>query len=233
MICCICVDADWAHPEVTAHTLDRLERSGVPFTFFATDDQLPPASPHCEIAWHPNFERGPARTELALLKERFPGACGVRPHRLSWGDCDHATLIEFGTYWTSSTYRPHEYLPLRASAITEVSISWGDNWWFLKQLAPDFRAMQSDTPGIYVLNIHPIHVFLNTVNLEQYEQAKVSYRHPDALRALRVPDACGVSYVLNNIIEVACAHPGRFLNLSNALKFCRTDTSFHKTTENK
>lgn len=222
MICCLCVDADWAHPEVTVFTLNLLEGAGIPFTFMATEDQFPPQSHLVEVAWHPNFERGLPREELHRLQARFPGARGVRPHRLAWGDCETDLLRDFGLTWTSSRYKPDEYTPFNCGSLTEIPISWGDNWWFLKRLLPDFEAMRRNAPGIYVLNMHPVHVYLNTVSLEQYEKAKMCYRSPKVLRSLRNNTDKGVADVLKDILNEAGAYPDRFLTLSDALEHYAT-----------
>lgn len=218
MYCCITIDADWAHPRIAAYILDKLERTRTRFTYFATENQIAPQSPLCELAWHPNFERGPGVAELDQLANLFPGARGLRPHRLNWGDCDDATLRHYGIEWVSSVYLKDSWQPVARPGLVEVPIAWGDNWWFLKNLAPDWEAMRGEAPGIYVINFHPFHVFLNTVSLEQYEQAKTCYQEPEVLlRDFRSPRTDGVESVFEAVLDAAQRSPERFLCISEAL----------------
>ncbi len=217
MLCCLCVDADWAHPEVAEFTFNRLQKAGIPYTFFATEDQKVPDYDQAEVAWHPNFERGSAREELDILAKRFPGAKGIRPHRLSWGDCDQDLLRDFGIEWTSSKYCPEDYIPMN-EGLMEMKISWGDNWWFWKQLQPNWDVMTSESTGVYLLNVHPIHVFLNTVHPEQYKEAKQCYRDPQSLVKLRRKDKIGVSDIVDKIFALHQARKASFVTLSEAFQ---------------
>jgi hypothetical protein len=219
MYCCICVDADWAHPRVTQYVLEYFERSRIKFTFFATDNQVAPNSSLCELAWHPNFERGTCAAELDQLVALFPGVKGLRPHRLNWGDCDDQSLSPYKIKWVSSVYMKDLWRPVFRSHIVEIPISWGDNWWFLKRLAPAWQAIQSDASGIYVINFHPIHVLLNTETLEQYEAAKTYYQDPDVLlEKFRSPNANGVERMFKTVLKEARRVDDRFLCISEALE---------------
>ena len=217
MICCLCVDADWAHPKVASALIDRLLDEGIPFTFFATEDQALLNHPNVEIAWHPNFERGPADEELSQMRRLFPDGKGLRPHRLAWGDCDEGHLLRYGICWTSSVYKPDDQSIIFESEVAEIPISWGDNWWFLKELRPSWERMKQNRPGCYVLNIHPIHYYLNTRSLEQYERAKSYNRSPQDLDALRNIENTGVANIVDEIIEFFKSNPELFTHMSKVI----------------
>jgi hypothetical protein len=74
--------------------------------------------------------------------------------------------------------------------------------------------------------MHPIHVFLNTTSLAQYELAKACYHDPEALKELRNPKAYGVARIFDQILEVADMYSEHFLTISNALE----RFSFHPAT---
>jgi hypothetical protein len=215
---CLTIDADWAPPEVLAYAMDRLRETGISYTLFATDHRPDVVPEECEIAWHPNFDNGGVETELSRMASLFPGARGMRPHRLA------STVEELMPYirrhpieWVSWQYHPHGSEPSSLpGGMVDFPVSWGDNSWFSAQRGPDLAKLASSTPGYYVITFHPVHLFINTHAPEQYSGAKIHYKDAERLREKRNTNFKGVDDVLSDVLEL-CAHPqARFLSLSEA-----------------
>ncbi|MGE4291016.1 MAG: hypothetical protein AB7E32_02290 [Desulfovibrio sp.] len=205
MYICLTVDSDWAHPEVTFFALDILEQSGVPFTFFATDDQDVEPAAHREVALHPNFtDRDPLR-ELARLAWRFPDAAGLRPHRLAMPpELDAGILRSAGMQWISAHHDVGARGPGRwDTELPDAPIHWGDNLLFLNGIRPDMDTAAADGPGMLLYNFHPIHLYLNTCAPEQYAQAKPGYLDPEHLKKHRNEREYGVRNALEDILDRA------------------------------
>lgn len=200
---CITIDADWALPEVAEYTLALLRERDIPCTYFATVDQSVEVSPLIEVAWHPNFSgQSDALAELEQFRTLFPGAQGIRPHRLYWGEGISADLLKsFGIAWTSASHvlRPGNQCP-RPGLLPDFPIAWGDNFWFMENRLPELSL--SDDTEVLLLNFHPIHVFLNTCDEDQYGEARSSYHDIEALRPLRNTEKKGVRDILIETLDI-------------------------------
>jgi hypothetical protein len=194
-----------------------LDSGDVPYTLFATSDQeLEPGG--YELAWHPNFQVRDAREELVDLAKRHPGAAGLRPHRLHFGNgLDGSLLREFGIRWLSAHADENRHIPLqRQGGFPDFAINWGDNFFFMYGSTPRLETMIKGE-GVYIINFHPIHLFLNTASITQYERAKPHYHDVTALRK-HVNTACrGVRDVLTEaVLPLAKSGQIECLTLSQA-----------------
>ena len=214
---CLTIDSDWASPEVTDYAIGLLADQGIPFTFFATDDQSPTLPGNAELGLHPNFCAWGAEEELTKLTKLFPKAVGLRPHRLTMPKEDlAATLNREGIAWISSCYEPACFKPLDYGGIPNVPINWGDNLLFNEGREPGYLGTQTKRPGITVWNFHPVHLFLNTASAEQFAVARECYNDPDRLIRLRNKTRRGVEDVLRDVINELEA--GLFATISDALE---------------
>lgn len=60
---------------------------------------------------------------------------------------------------------------------------------------------QENSEYLYVYNIHPIHVFMNTFDMEFYNSWKEFYQNPNELQSKKNCEVYGVENALINILE--------------------------------
>jgi Polysaccharide deacetylase len=223
----ITLDADWALPEVLEYAVSFFIKWNVVFTFFATEDQIPPETHLCETAWHPNFIDNDPEFELDRLAKRLPGARGLRPHRLDWGKTFNPGLLkQYGIEYLSSSHDADIFIPKIVNGLPDFPITWGDNFWFMYKTKPDASKMINDAPGFYLINFHPIHIYLNTTNMAQYSSAKEGYRDLKHLSKLQNESDFGVRNVLTEFLSMAQKSDMQHLTLLQACEMSKnSDTS--------
>lgn len=223
---CISFDIDWAPDFMIDGLSALLARTPRPFTVFCTHDS--PATrrllalPGCEVALHPNFlaaaEPGGDSAPLAArearilddLRARFPDARGVRNHALYY----HSRLLAL-FHRASVSYLSNDLCFLAPglaahrdwSGLVRVPIYWEDDVhcvYFDRRF--DLDALALDRPGLQVLNFHPVHVYLNTADLMDYQRAKPALADRARAEALRHLGA-GVRTLLEDLL--AAVSPSR------------------------
>lgn len=198
------LDIDWAHDEILADTIDLVEENRVPATWFVTHD-TPLLSrlrnnPRFELGIHPNFNflldgDGRAGRDVAEVLDRLlaivPEAKCVRSHSTtqSSGLLDH--FVRRGLTHECNAFIPVqsgiELKPWRLwSGLTRVPYFWEDDVACLygrDETLPMSRLVSLE--GIKVFDFHPVHIFLNTENMDRYEKTREWHRTPKELRAHR------------------------------------------------
>ena len=188
-------DLDWAPDFMIDDLVNLVRRSGVRATFFCTH-QSPGVErltslPGCETALHPNLlrEGQDESTILADLHQLFPHAVGIRNHRLSY----HSGLLET-FHQRKLCYFSNDLLFLQPdlrpfydwSGIVRLPIYWEDDvhcLFFEQQF--DLTLLALDRPGMKVFNFHPVHLWLNTARLDDYQRAKPAIQCEDRATAFR------------------------------------------------
>lgn len=200
---CLTIDADWAIPEVVEYTLQILHEVKIPYTFFATDDQHVVENECREIAWHPDLVHQDLVAELTKFSKIFPNAKGLRPHRFSSTQNGFGSeLVEYNINWISACWQADTYTPNFIHGIVpNFSINWGDNLWFLFKSMPDFHIISSRTDGVYIINFHPIHIYLNTWSKEQYDLAKPYYKNLCELKKFCNDKKIGVRDIFYKVFD--------------------------------
>jgi hypothetical protein len=151
------------------------------------------------------------------LQQIFPSVQGLRSHRFYRPRTLCAsTLIDFGLKWVSEGHQPNAHDPIYWNNLYNFPVNWGDNLLFMHGIEPDINLITSKTSGFYVINFHPIHVFLNTFSYEQYNKYKTCTRDIKKLNALRDNKKRGVSKIFLEILELKSLPGCRFLSLSDA-----------------
>lgn len=201
---CLTVDIDWAHNEVLHDTLDLLAVHQARATFFATHEtqvleEIRSQNVH-ELGLHPNFNpllegQGPnAREVLQRLKDVVPEAVSVRSHSLVRSSRLSMLFADEGL-----THESNVFLPPAAGAdvtpwhdfcgLIQVAIRWEDD---VRLMDPSLGE-PVDHLGLplLVVDVHPIHVFLNTTSISDYEASKPYSRDVKRLREMRRPAGCG------------------------------------------
>jgi hypothetical protein len=195
-------DIDWAADEVLGDTVDLVERSGVPATWFATHDT--PVlkrildNPSFEVGLHPNFNLllagdrangADAEQVLDRLLAFVPQARSIRSHSLVQGGRLLQLFQSKGLTHDSNTFIPSQSgMEVRPwedwFGMIRVPFFWEDDFWCATPEEAPFADLLS-RDGLLGFNFHPIHVFLNTETLDRYEAAREHFRRPRDLLGLR------------------------------------------------
>lgn len=202
-------DLDWASDEVFRDTLNILLAENVSATFFITHatpllEEIR-QNPLFELGIHPNFNGMPnnafsAKPYAQIVDELMaivPEAKCVRSHALA-----QSTLLIDVFASRGLTHDLNLLLPMRSGIALKPFRHWNGMirapyLWEDDVHCLDLRAGRVsgwdpapflDCPGLKIFDFHPIHIFLNTEDLERYERARPHFRDIDALSVLRNND---------------------------------------------
>lgn len=183
-------DIDWASDEVLSYTLDIIEKYDIKATFFVTHEtkllERMRNNSNIELGIHPNFNpllSGDFRygknidEVIEYYKDILPEAITVRSHAMTQNSHILDSFEKFGLIYDCNTFIPFsshiELAPWKhwSNEMTKVPYFWEDdvhciyNWeWNVKKLL--------DAKGLKIFDFHPIHIFLNTENLDRYEKSR-------------------------------------------------------------
>jgi hypothetical protein len=191
---CLTLDLDWAPDHVLDDTRQLLQQVGLPTTIFATH-QSPAVTalltvPGCETGVHPHFLGDPDEDAvLSRLLTGFPTAVGVRSHELYFDSRLLPLFQRKGVrYFSNDLMFLHSGLQpyYDWSGLVRLPLYWEDDvhcLYFDGRF--DRAALRLDQPGLKVLNFHPVHLYLNTHEIADYQAAKPLLADPVAARKLR------------------------------------------------
>lgn len=177
---CLTFDQDWAPDFMFTEILDLLDHYNAKATFLATgpSDVLSgraAVSGH-EIALHPNLAAGSTQgsniEEIATrLKSAYPQAVGTRFHLLGHSYRDLMVLSRHGFLYDVSSLRfncpyllPAWHADIR---MTLLSYCWEDGFSVDGAFPASVDTIDLDTPGMKILNFHPLNVYLNCERTDQ------------------------------------------------------------------
>jgi len=204
---CLTIDIDWAHDDVLADTLALVAEAGVAATWFVTHATPVLADIRAvarqELGAHPNFNallegaEGGARDVLRRMRDLVPEATSVRSHSLTRSSRLAVLFREDGMTHESNYFVPPSagkgIMPWRDfSGLLQVPIRWEDD----VRLLDTAIGEPSDHLGrleLLTVDFHPIHLFLNTVTIADYEAARSFQRDPVRLLERRRPPGSGGS----------------------------------------
>ncbi|CUI28924.1 polysaccharide deacetylase WbmS family protein [Achromobacter dolens] len=214
-------DIDWAEDFVLADCISLLERASLPATWFITHetpllDRLG-GNPNFEIALHPNFNplfNGTSQYDAEEIFMRCvnlsPGAVGTRSHSVSQSSGLLDIFAKHGMRYESNTL-----IPWDAGISLKPWIYWGGELIRLPYHWEDDVACVQGWPletresywyqahGLNILDFHPIHVYLNTEDINRYERSRADHRDIVRLEQHRNTTA-GVRTFLRNLIGLQC-----------------------------
>lgn len=186
---CITLDVDWARDEIISPVVEALEALGVKATFFATHDSALLKGLNAsrfEVGLHPNFNNsgGDFEGPVRRLKALYPRARGARSHSLYVSSLILQKYAESGIEYESNAHLPlHEGLHpvVRFKGLVSVPMYWADDTNFRLEGSFDLADLRLESPGLKVLDFHPIHIFMNTSGEAHYEEYKSHYQDPQRL----------------------------------------------------
>lgn len=178
-------DLDWLADEYLSVTIDLLQKYELSATFFATHDSAALRElegDSCEIALHPNFDKGNGKydlNELIKLKKLYPEAEGTRSHALFFSSRILGLLEDCGMRYESNIFLMN-HLGLQPTRRTQSVWSMPFNWSDDKHLELEESMSVKKLPdlnqkGLNIFNFHPVHLLLNTPNLDHYEKCKPDF----------------------------------------------------------
>jgi len=193
---CITIDIDWAHDDILSDTINLLEKFSVPVTWFVTHDtpllDRLRSNPNFELGIHPNFNNrlheDDDRSVNMILDELMsivPNAKSVRSHSLVQSSRLLEIFKDYGIQFECNTIIPFQsqlkLLPwMLWNGVLKVPHFWEDD------VACLYSQMESVLPllkckGLKVFAFHPIHIFLNTEDLDRYEKSREFHHDVDRL----------------------------------------------------
>jgi len=182
----ITLDVDWAPDFVIEYVADILMKKKIKSTWFVTHDspiwdKLKENSLF-ELGWHPNFSENSSQGKdpdsvLTYLKNIIPNAKSIRTHSLV--QSTHL-LLKFQKYGIENDVSLH--LEKTSNLVPHYSkflnlfrfpFFWGDG----NEMAESNQNWSMDnssyqTNGLKIFYFHPIHIFLNSKNWENYDLLK-------------------------------------------------------------
>lgn len=187
-------DIDWANDDIIIDTISILEKHEVKATWFVTHQtkvlEKLRKSNKFELGIHPNFnnllngaEKNNSEEIIKSLKDIVPEATALRSHSLTQSERLLDLFSEFGLKNICNTFIPSsiktKITPWKLwSGIQIIPHCWQDNVSF--KISLESKPIFNDS--IVVYNFHPIHVFLNSENMERYESSRQFHKNIEKLR---------------------------------------------------
>ena len=184
-------DIDWA-PEFAIESVMRaVEEHGFKLTAFAThrSELLLGAPSWLEVGLHPDFTRqqpNAARFEdkIGALKASYPAAVGMRSHRDFFGNNIGDMAKNCGLRYDASTFlwnQPYCLAHVDYNGMTRFSYCWEDGIHLDMGFGLEMDRVTLHTPGLKILNVHPILIYLNS-STEEHRRS-VTRRYTDLTSA--------------------------------------------------
>lgn len=197
--CFLTFDLDWCHDDVLLDCIDLVERKNVKVTWFVTHatpllERLK-SNPNFELGIHPNFnylllgdDRNGKNPENVIerLLAIVPDSVAVRSHSMTQSSNLLQLFVEKGLNYDCNHFIPEdakiELKPWKLwNGLIKVPYFWEDDL-FIQCKTNDLIKDIVKRKGIKVFDFHPIHVFLNTENIERYETTRYIHQIPDELK---------------------------------------------------
>lgn len=211
-------DIDWASDEILSHTLDLIEKYDVSATFFCTHAtkllERMRENSKIELGIHPNFNflvngdfrYGKNMNEIfEYYLKIIPDAVSVRSHDLTQKTEYLSLFKRHGLKYDCNLYLPYnsgivnkpfkhfDHHTIRVPHYWEddVHCLYNDEWSIDKYLA---------YKGIRVFDFHPIHIALNSENIDRYVSIRDMQQNMEKVFANKF-DGYGSESFLIDLIE--------------------------------
>jgi len=216
---CFTSDIDWAQESMIAETLSIFSGHDVPLTPFVTHDSETIRKHYGGdlvkyVGLHPNFRpdssKGPFSEIISNAVNLWPEAKCFRSH--SFVD---SSLITKDFYQRGFRYDSNLCLHLQPGLVplqereglVRFPVFLEDDVYFRREklsgIAPIERLLK--TPGLKVFNFHPVHICLNTPNIDFYNGAKENLNKD--WKGL-VYGGKGILTFLNELLKFVKSNPG-------------------------
>ena len=183
-------DIDWAPDYAIEHVLEIVEPFNCKITMFSThkSDILLRAPEFVEVGLHPDYTRrhsdSPFEEKIARLKEIYPDAKGTRSHRNFFGQNIADLNKKFGLIYDVSVIlwnQPYCQAHLDYNGMVRFSYMWEDGLHLDMGYQLNFDQVNLFAPGLKIMNIHPILIYLNSTS--ESHRRSVTQRYADLTKA--------------------------------------------------
>jgi hypothetical protein len=210
------LDIDWAIDEVLADCIDLVEGACVPATWFVTHDtpllERLRNNKNFELGIHPNFNpllegKGScAEYVIDSILEIVPEAVSIRSHSLTQSSRLLDLFRSKGLRYDCNYFIPEQagivLKPWRLhNGMIRVPHFWEDDIACIHQNGAPVNELIW-RHGLKVFDFHPIHIFLNSADLSQYERTKNSNVKPSELLNYRFQGIGTRSHLLALLSEI-------------------------------
>ena len=206
-------DIDWAPDFVLEYVIDKLKDSNIKSTWFIThDSQIVKkliSEPNIECGIHPNFSNGTTQGKndedvLKKLKKIVPNAVSIRTHGLLQSS---SILLKFNKYGIKNDVSlflqeqpnivPHYS---KFFQLNRIPFFWEDDVEMYGKIEPKKFLKLLKIKGIKIFNFHPMHIFLNSNNISNYQKNKNYINKMDAIKILKNKNI-GIETIFDLFIE--------------------------------
>jgi len=219
----ITIDVDWAPDKIISQVVHSLLEYKIKSTWFVTHNSLEiqkmkKHSDLFELGLHPNFTKRSTQGEnpravMEYLLKIVPKAKSIRNHGL----VQSSKLLElvgekFNIHYDVSLFVPHtkNLVPHKIFFSKNKSLLRFPYFWEddeeLNRPNPifDIKHPSYHQPGLKIFNFHPIHIFLNSQRMGNYEKMKKETNYPTVSLnnlELYIHKGIGVGTFFNEILE--------------------------------
>lgn len=187
----ITLDVDWASDKLIKKTSNFLIKNKIKTTWFITHDsketrKLFKYPGLFEIGLHPNFDYGSTQGDnlqeiMGYLVNMSPYSKSIRTHGLFQSfNILKSFREEYGIFYDVSLLLPltkniipHRLYFSKELYLIRLPYFWEDD---IEMYFPNPSFKLSSTryhlPGLKIFNFHPIHIALNSINMENYLECK-------------------------------------------------------------
>jgi hypothetical protein len=213
-------DIDWANDDVLNYCIDILEVNSVKATFFVTHEtpvlERLRKSDLFELGIHPNFNfllNGDYRygkdykEVIDYYLSMVLDAVSVRSHSLTQNGPIVDEFIRRGLVYDVNLFLMYlseielKPIPYYKEGFTRLPYFWEDDTYILYNQKVEVPNLVSK-PGLKIFDFHPIHVFLNSANLNNYERARPYLQETNELVRFKNRDCFGTFDFLIRLINI-------------------------------
>jgi len=206
----ITIDTDWAPDYILEYCFKLISNKKIKATMFATNkskilDNLD--KNRFKIGLHPNFSDFiHIEEEIQRLKNMFPDAISLRNHSLCHSSHFFPVFNKMGIKFISNYLAPFckNLTPIvQPFGVIEYPIYFMDDAYqmmYNKKNKYELSSLDLHSPGLKVFAFHPIHIYLNSDSVNEYEKIKKYYDNPQKLSQYINPNL-GIRNLFQSLIE--------------------------------
>ncbi len=186
-IFCLTSDVDWASEAAIEYSHGLIKGLGIKPTVFNTHQSNAIESfekcDEIEVGLHPNFLNGSSQGDtfpeiLDFLTELHPSATCFRSHRFFDVTDINMQLKDRGFKYDSNVFTFLNKIPpyRHFSGLVRFPCFWEDGTYLMHGLDLDISSFREElyAPGLTILNIHPMHMVMNSPDLDWSRTVKAS-----------------------------------------------------------
>lgn len=224
-------DTDWAPDFAIEEIIDRVGEHGHKISIFAThpSETLASVPDFVEVGIHPDLtmrhNQLPFEEVFSRLKGWYPEAVGMRSHRDFFGNNVGDLAIENGLIYDVSVLQwnlPLCQAHLDYNGMARFPYFWEDGIHLDMKFPLDWDEIRLDAPGLKVLNVHPILIYLNCESDD--DRRRVVRKHKDLTQVERgdldpfVRRERGIGDVWSDLLEMLAARGVRTHKLGDVAR---------------